>query len=432
METSSRKTILAWALYDWGNSAFATTVMAGFFPVMFKEYWSAGVDAAVSTARLGMANSLAGVLVALAAPFLGAVADRSSARKRFLLVFTALGITATVCLPLAGEGRWELAALLYALALAGFLGGNVFYDSLLKTVSEGPAMDRVSSLGYALGYLGGGLLFAFNVWMTLAPGTFGLNGSVDAVRVSFITVGVWWALFTVPIMAMVREPRTGSMGVGRMVADGLSQLWWTFRQIRHLKVIMVFLLAYWLYIDGVGTIIVMAVDYGLSLGFDMKDLILALLMVQFIGFPCAIAFGRLAGFTGTKPAILIALCIYLFVTIWGAFIESRREFYVMALLIGMVQGGVQALSRSLYARIIPAGKAAEFFGFYNMIGKFATIMGPVLVGATVLLARAWGAGPGLAPRISISSVAVLFLTGGLLLLAVDERRGIREKALLEH
>lgn len=323
---------------------------------------------------------------------------------------------------MAGHGQWGLAGLLYALALAGFLGGNVFYDSLLKTVSEGPSMDRVSSLGYAMGYLGGGLLFSVNVWMTLSPGTFGLGGAVDAVRFSFFTVGIWWALFSLPLLTLVHEPRAVSMGLGRMAAEGMAQLWGTFREIRHLKVIMVFLLAYWLYIDGVGTIIVMAVDYGLSLGFEQKDLILALLMVQFTGFPCAIGFGRLAGYTGTKPAILIALGVYLFVTLWGAFIESRHEFYIMALLIGMVQGGVQALSRSLYARIIPADKAAEFFGFYNVIGKFATIMGPVLVAATVLVARAWGAGPDLAPRISISSIAVLFLAGGALLLFVDEKK----------
>ncbi len=406
--------------------------MAGFFPVMFKEYWSAGVDASISTARLGFANSLAGILVALAAPLLGAVADRTSAKKRFLFAFAAMGIASTVCLPMAGHGQWGLAGLLYALALAGFLGGNVFYDSLLKTVSEGPSMDRVSSLGYAMGYLGGGLLFSVNVWMTLSPGTFGLGGAVDAVRFSFFTVGIWWALFSLPLLTLVHEPRAVSMGLGRMAAEGMAQLWGTFREIRHLKVIMVFLLAYWLYIDGVGTIIVMAVDYGLSLGFEQKDLILALLMVQFTGFPCAIGFGRLAGYTGTKPAILIALGVYLFVTLWGAFIESRHEFYIMALLIGMVQGGVQALSRSLYARIIPADKAAEFFGFYNMIGKFATIMGPVLVAATVLVARAWGAGPDLAPRISISSIAVLFLAGGALLLFVDEKKGLSERIFLEH
>ncbi|OQC29611.1 MAG: Vacuole effluxer Atg22 like protein [Deltaproteobacteria bacterium ADurb.Bin072] len=406
--------------------------MAGFFPVMFKEYWSAGVDASISTARLGFANSLAGILVALAAPLLGAVADRTSAKKRFLFAFAAMGIASTVCLPMAGHGQWGLAGLLYALALAGFLGGNVFYDSLLKTVSEGPSMDRVSSLGYAMGYLGGGLLFSVNVWMTLSPGTFGLGGAVDAVRFSFFTVGIWWALFSLPLLTLVHEPRAVSMGLGRMAAEGMAQLWGTFREIRHLKVIMVFLLAYWLYIDGVGTIIVMAVDYGLSLGFEQKDLILALLMVQFTGFPCAIGFGRLAGYTGTKPAILIALGVYLFVTLWGAFIESRHEFYIMALLIGMVQGGVQALSRSLYARIIPADKAAEFFGFYNVIGKFATIMGPVLVAATVLVARAWGAGPDLAPRISISSIAVLFLAGGALLLFVDEKKGLSERIFLEH
>jgi UMF1 family MFS transporter len=431
MEPGSRKRVLAWALYDWANSAFATTVMAGFFPVMFKQYWNAGADAALSTARLGLANSLAGILVAVMAPFLGAVADRSSIKKRLLGCFAFLGIASTMGLSLAGKGEWPLAALLYSLALAGFLGGNVFYDALLKSVSEGPAMDRVSSLGYGLGYLGGGLLFALNVWMSLDPARFGLGGAADAVRMSFLTVGLWWAFFSLPLMVLVREERLPSQGLKAMIGQGISELRKTFHEIRHLKTIAVFLLAYWLYIDGVGTIIVMAVDYGLSLGFAQNDLVTALLMVQFIGFPCAIAFGRLAGIMGPRRSILAGLALYLFVTVWGAFIDTRAEFYVMALLNGTVQGGVQALSRSLFARIIPADKTAQYFGFYNMIGKFASIMGPVLVAVSVLLARSFGAGPHLAPRISIVSIAVLFVAGGLLLLGVDESEGVREKAFLQ-
>lgn len=430
MEQGSRKTVLAWAMYDWANSAFATTVMAGFFPVMFKQFWNAGADAAVSTARLGMANSLAGIVVAVMAPFLGAVADRSSAKKRFLAFFAFLGIAATACMSLVDKGQWMSAGLLYALALSGFLGGNVFYDALLKTVAQGPAMDRVSSLGYGLGYLGGGLLFALNVWMTLDPARFGFTHAVDAVRISFLSVGIWWAVFSMPLMFLVREERTPSRSLSSMVAEGLSQLRQTASELRHLKTIMLFLLAYWLYIDGVGTIIVMAVDYGLSLGFDRKDLIAALLMVQFIGFPCAIAFGRLSGLIGTKRSIITAIVMYLFVTVWGAFINSRTEFYIMALLIGTVQGGVQALSRSLYAKIIPTNKAAQYFGFYNMIGKFASIMGPVLVAVSVLTARSFGADPNLAPRISIASIAVLFVAGGLLLTLVDEEKGVREAEYL--
>ncbi len=430
-EGKPRRQVLAWAFYDWGNSAFATTVMAGFFPIVFKEYFSAGVEAAQSTARLGFANSAAGLAVAVAAPFLGAVADRASSKKLFLACFAATGVLSTVGLSLVGMGSWVLACTLYGLGLAGFLGGNVFYDSLLKRICSEGETDRVSSLGYGLGYLGGGLLFALNVWMLSSPSSFRMAGALDAARFSFVAVGVWWAVFTVPLLAFVREPALPGVRISDAITGGLAMLRSTMREIARLRTLLLFLTAYWLYIDAVDTIIVMAVDYGLSLGFDRTDLVSALLLVQFIGFPCAIAFGRLGGVVGTKRAIILALCVYLFVTLWGAFIETRGEFYLMAALIGTVQGGVQALSRSFYARLVPTGKEAEFFGFYNMIGKFASIVGPALVALTVLLARAAGAPGHTAPRFSIASIALLFIAGGAVLLLVDEERGSRERGILE-
>ena len=431
MGQGSQKQILAWAMYDWANSAFATTVMAGFFPIFFKQFWSAGTDTALSTARLGLANSLAGITVALAAPFLGAIADRSAAKKSFLFTFAAIGITATMSLFFVAKGQWMVATMLYAFALIGFSGGNVFYDSLLKTISDEPRMDSVSTLGYALGYLGGGLLFALNVFMVLKPSMFGLGHASQAVRLSFITVGIWWAVFAIPLAIFVHETRARDRErTSQMVSNGFHQLRQTFSEVRGLKTISLFLLAYWLYIDGVDTIIVMAVDYGLSLGFRQEDLILALLLVQFVGFPCAIAFGRIANRIGTKPSILLGICVYLFVTVWGSLIQNRTEFYVMAVLIGLVQGGVQALSRSFFAKIIPADKSAQYFGFYNMLGKFAAIIGPILVGTTVMLARSLGASTDFSSRISISSIAILFITGGILLLFVDEEKGKQEAGVL--
>ena len=431
MEPGSRKQVFAWAMYDWANSAFATTVMAGFFPLFFKQFWSAGTDTAISTARLGLANSLAGIVVALAAPVLGAIADRSNAKKRFLVTLAFLGIAATLSLSFVSKGHWAAASILYALAFIGFAGGNVFYDSLLKTVAGKNDTDSVSALGFSFGYLGGGILFAFNVWMSLKPQMFGLSGPAHAVRLSFLSVGTWWAVFTLPLMIVVQEgaARPGHRRPG-MVGEGLRQLVRTFHEVRHLKAIFLFLTAYWLYIDGVDTIIVMAVDYGLSLGFHQEDLIVALLITQFVGFPCAMIFGRLAGLMGTKRSLLLAIAVYLFVTIWAAFIRTRVEFYVMAVLIGTVQGGVQALSRSFYARLIPADKAAQYFGFYNMLGKFAAIIGPVMVGATAVLSRSLGAGPELAPRLSIASIMILFLAGGALLVFVDEKQGMQEAEFL--
>ncbi|OPY08798.1 MAG: Vacuole effluxer Atg22 like protein [Syntrophaceae bacterium PtaB.Bin038] len=405
--------------------------MASFFPIFFKEYWTAGTDPVVSTAKLGLANSAAGILVALMAPALGAIADRGAAKKNFLLFFAALGIAATASLYWVPRGSWQAAAACYVLAMMGFAGSIVFYDSLLTTVAAEPRRDFVSSLGFSMGYLGGGVLFALNVWMTLSPATFGLPGSGEGVKLSFLSVSLWWALFSVPLVFLVRERGVSpSPSPGAAVREGLAQLRDTFRRIRSLRTIFLFLAAYWLYIDGVDTIIVMALDYGLSIGFKADDLIVALLITQFIGFPSALAFGRLGERIGAKRAILIGIAVYLAITVYGAFIDEPREFYILAGMIGLVQGGVQALSRSLYSRIIPAEQSAEFFGFYNMLSRFASVAGPVLIGATGIWARSMGYEGSAASRIGIVSVALLFLAGGFALSRVDEARGKREAALL--
>ncbi len=427
----NRKAIFGWAMYDWANSAFATTVMASFFPIFFKEYWTAGTDPVASTAQLGFANSTAGILMALLAPVLGAMADRGEAKKNFLLFFAAIGIMATSALYLIPRGDWETAVACYVIAMMGFSGSIIFYDSLLTMVAPEARRDTVSSLGFSLGYLGGGVLFALNVWMALAPATFGLQDSGHGVKLSFLSVGIWWAVFSLPLIFLVRE-RTGTIKSppSIIIREGLAQLRNTLREIRHHRTIFLFLAAYWLYIDGVDTIVVMALDYGLSIGFKADDLIVALLITQFIGFPSALFFGWLGERIGAKQAILIGIIVYLFISIYGAFIEEKQEFYILACIIGLVQGGVQALSRSLYSRIIPADKSAEYFGFYNMLSRFATVAGPILIGVTALTARAMGYQGTTASRISIVSVSVLFLAGGMILRNVDERRGKEEAQFL--
>ncbi|HWS03548.1 MAG TPA: MFS transporter [Gammaproteobacteria bacterium] len=263
----TRRSTYAWAFYDWANSAFATTVMAGFFPLFFKQYWNAGVTDTVSTFRLGMANSIASLIVVLGAPLLGAIADHMDKRKGFLLLFSALGVVMTGALYFVAAGDWQLAALCYVLAVLGFSGGNLFYDALLVFVARPTQLDRVSALGFALGYLGGGVLFAVNVLMVLHPDWFGLADKSAAVRVSFLTVAVWWAVFSIPILVSVHEARTPQpTRLGAALRQGFSQLRHTLREIGRLPQTFLFLLAYWLYIDGVDTIIRMAVDYGLSLG----------------------------------------------------------------------------------------------------------------------------------------------------------------------
>ena len=409
------RTELAWAFYDWANSAFATTVMAGFFPVFFKQYWAAGLTPTDSSFQLGLGNSLASLFVLGAAPLIGAIADRGGLKLRLLLLFTVLGVAMTGGLYLVAQGNWVMALLFYVLAQLGFSAGMVCYDALLLAVAPRERWDFTSALGYALGYLGGGLLFAANVLMVTRPGWFGLDGPGEAVRVAFLTVAVWWAVFSVPVFLFVREPpRPDDGGRGRRwMRAAFAQLAETFRHIRAVRPAFLFLLAYWLYIDGVDTVVRMAVDYGLSLGFAADGLMIALLITQLVGFPAALLFGRLGERHGPKFGIGVAILVYLLTIAWASQMRSEAEFYALAFVVGLVQGGIQSLSRSLFARLIPPDRAGEFFGFYNMLGKFAAVIGPVLMGWVGVLSGS--------PRIAILSVGVLFVLGALLLRLVDER-----------
>ncbi|MCF6156627.1 MAG: MFS transporter [Candidatus Brocadia sp.] len=433
MQLDDKKAIFGWSMYDWANSAFATTIMAGFFPIFFKQFWSAGADATVSTARLGLANSIAGVTVGLSAPVLGAIADKGTSKKKFLLFFAYMGVVMTSSLYTVSKGNWPIAVMFYVLATIGFSGGNIFYDALITGVASEKKIDFVSALGFSLGYLGGGILFTLNVWMTRSPETFGFADAGETIKFSFLSVGIWWAVFSVPLFLFVKEPRNekadSATGIS-VVKAGFAQLKETFQKIRHLKTIFLFLVAYWLYIDGVNTIIHMAVDYGISIGFESSDLIVALLVTQFVGFPAAIVFGYLGVKIGARRAIFIAIAVYLFVSIWGAFIQSKKEFFILAVIVGLVQGGIQALSRSYYAKIIPVDKSAEYFGFYNMLGKFSVVIGPVLIGGVGLLVKSMGYSGNIASRAGIISVSFFFIAGGTLFYFVHEEKGRDEAKYL--
>jgi UMF1 family MFS transporter len=437
---SNKKAVWGWVMYDWANSAFATTVMAGFFPIFFKQYWSAGADVNVSTAQLGFSNSIASLLVALIAPILGAIADKGSAKKKFLIFFAYQGVLMTAALFLVQEGQWGWAIFIYVMGIIGFSGANVFYDSLLPSVASEDKIDYVSGLGFSMGYLGGGLLFLINVLMLLWPEKFGLPDKAAAVRIAFISVALWWGLFMiVTILWVPEEKRAPAKEKSEsFVIAGIRQFVGTFKKIRHLKMVFLFLLAYWFYIDGVDTIIRMAVDYGLSLGFEDTDLIVALLIVQFVGAPAALIFGKLGEKWNVRKSIYLAIVIYMGVVVWGTMMTQRIEFYIMAIAIGLVQGGIQALSRSYYSRFIPKNQAAEYYGFYNMLGKFAVILGPALMGVVGLIARRMLMPPSpteeqliqvgqLASRWGIASILILFLLGAILFYFVDEEKG-REQA----
>ncbi len=375
-----KKPVIGWALYDWGNSAFATSVLVGFFPLFFNDYWSADASGADTTARLMTTNGVASLLLALSAPLLGAIADRGGWRKRLLTVFAVIGATATAGLYFVPQGEWLQAVIVFAVASFGFAAANIFYDSLLIDVTSEGRFDRVSAFGFSAGYIGGGVLFSVHLLMILQPGWFGLPDLATAIRVAFLTVAAWWLLFTTPLLAWVHEHRPAErLKVGAAMAGGLAQLAETFRQVRKLKPAMYFLIAYWLYIDGVNTVMKIAIDFGYKIGVGPQELMIALLVVQFVSFPSALAFGALGERIGPKKGILLGLSIYVVITSWAAFMTSVVEFFTMACLVGVAQGGVQSLSRSLFARLIPPDKAAEFFGFYNMVGKFAAVLGPFLV-----------------------------------------------------
>jgi UMF1 family MFS transporter len=404
----NKKEVFSWALYDWANSAFATTVMAGFFPVFYKQYWAAGVASTESTFQLGIGNAVSSLVIVIIAPLIGAIADVGRFKKIFLVVFSSLGIAGTACLFWVGQNEWAAAVALYCAATIGFMGANVFYDALILSVSTESNRDLVSALGFALGYLGGGLLFSVNVAMTLSPESFGLDTAADAVRLSFLSVAVWWLLFSIPLLMFVRDKNSRPpVPFFTAIKLGVRQIVATFAHIRALKPVLFFLIAYWLYIDGVDTVVRMAVDFGLSIGFQQQDLIIALLMTQFIGFPAAIAFGYLGQRIGAKKGIYIGLLVYSLVTVWAFFMNVVWEFYVLAAIIGLVQGGVQSLSRSLYADLIPPARSAEFFGFYNMMGKSAALLGPLLIAVTVMVMQDH--------RLAMLSLLVFFVGGALFL-----------------
>jgi MFS transporter, UMF1 family len=410
-----RRDTVSWALYDWANSAFATTVLAGFFPVFFQQYWSTGVDPTISTSRLGFANGIAGIIVAVLAPVLGAIADRTAGRKRQLVMWSTLGVIGTASLGFIGQGEWWWAAACFVMAGIGFNAGNVFYDALLLDVASERELDQVSAFGYAMGYLGGGLLFALNVIMTLNPQWFGLESAAEAVQFSFFTVAAWWFLFTLPLARNVREKPATTPAASLLTAarDGLRELKTTIQHIGEYRPITLFLIAYWLYIDGVHTIYTMAVDYGVALGLPSSSLLAALLLTQFVAFPSALALGWLGNRWGPKRGILLCIVVYLSATLYAYFLDTVVEFFGLAVVVGLVQGGVQSLSRSLFGRLVPEGKGGEFFGFFNLMGKFASFLGPMLIASVALITGD--------SRLSVTSLVVLFIAGGLVLLKVPSR-----------
>ena len=417
MERQRRKLILSWCLYDWANSAFASTIMAAVLPVFYSSVAGANLSKTTASSYWGYTNTLAMLVVAFSAPILGALADHRGIKKRFLALFAGMGIVSTSMLVFVGKGDWFLASFLYIIGMVGFSGGNNFYDSLLPHVAGEKDIDRISSLGYALGYLGGGILLAFNVAMILKPHWFGIADAEWGTRYSFLTVGVWWAAFSIPILKNVPEPPIVPIPgeSSSPLRASLQRLSLTFHNIRQYREAFKFLIAFWLFNDGIGTIISMAVIFGAEINIPQAHLIGSILAVQFIGIPFSILFGRLAGWMGTKRAIFLGLAVYTGISIGGYFIQTALHFWILAVLVGFVQGGTQALSRSLFGTMIPKSRSAEFFSFYDVSSKFAGIIGPFVFG---LVGQLTGSS-----RLSVVALVVFFIGGGMILFTVNEKEG---------
>lgn len=389
------KKYYSWVLYDWANSAYATIVLAGFFPIIFAEYFASSISEAERTLFLGISNSTASLILIILAPFFGLLSDRFSNKKVFLFIFAILSISSTLSLSFISNNSYILASIFFSISLLGFMMSNVFYDSMLLNF-DSKKYDAISSVGYAFGYLGGGLAFVISLLLLYYQGHSSFE-LISSKKIVFIFAALWWFVFMIPLFIYWKDDKSVSRS---------TNIFTTFREIKLDKTIFYFLIAYWVYIDGVDTIIRMAINYGLTIGFDSTDLLIALLVTQFVAFPGTLLINKLSVIFTCEKVIIGCLLVYLLISILSYFLDSIFEFYLIATLIGLVQGGIQALSRSYFARLIPNNKHSEYFGIYNMLGKFAALLGPLVVGFITFLTND--------SRTGMLSISIFFIIGLIL------------------
>ena len=398
----------AWILYDGGNSAFATTVIAAFFPIFFNDFWAADLQAEVKTAYLGWGLTISNLVLLFTSPFIGALTDVSKTTKTLFTGFGAVSIICVAILYFIPAGSWMQALVFFGIANYCFAAGNTLYDKMLIQVSDQSNIAKISSYGFAFGYLGGGLLFLVNAAMTIKPEFFGLSSVADAVRWSFLSVSVWWTLFLIPILLKIKDNGINQPGSHFKLA--YSKVFNTLKTVSSRKNIFIFLIAFFLYIDGVHTIMAMAADFALNLGLPSSDVIIALILVQFVVFPTTLLWSKFASRFGDKNTLLFTISLYLIVIAYSAFLSTAIEFYILASMVGAIQGGIQSISRSYYATLIPQDESGEYFGFYNMFGRAGAFMGPALVAIFVTFFQD--------TKYGLIPIAALFIMGAIILLKV--------------
>ncbi|WP_307253937.1 MFS transporter [Croceifilum oryzae] len=409
----------SWALYDWANSAFATTIIAAVMPTFFSDIAAEGLDPGTATAYWGYTDSIASLFVLLLSPILGAIADASGSKKIFLRFFTYVGAISCLLMFTIGAGNWLWASLLICIGTIAFSGGNVFYDAFLTDIAPPEKRDYVSSVGYSYGYIGGGILLAAHLYFILNAESFGVT-TTTATQISLASVGVWWFLFAIPLFRNVPEKEmvTEKRSAWQWTRIGFQDVRHTLRKITKYPELIKFLIAFWFFNDGINTIIKMATIYGKEIGIGTTHLITALLLTQFIGFPSTLLFGKIAEKVGSKATLFITLFTYLILVCIGYYMQSATHFYILAGLVGLVQGGSQAISRSIFSRMVPVYHNTEFFGFFSLTGKCASILGPFVF---ALVGQLSGSS-----RLGILSLVFFFVVGIILLFRVNIPKGEKE------